>query len=147
MSGQDGTITTWEPLTGRSVPLTGRDARRAYIRLQDAARVPLTLAVREELQGRSLRERDAPGEPFYCACCLADLPAQREAQDAHVCGEAVAAPGDVVWYRGAVPAGYGRLYVVGTVRGESLRLYDCGQALDVPAHEVTVIRRAAESAA
>lgn len=47
----------------------------------------LTLRQREAVNDVILRCQDAPGEPWYCAGCLADLPADPCAQDAHVCGD------------------------------------------------------------
>lgn len=96
-------LTTWEPLTGRAVELPEWDARGAYLRLQDSADVRLTLAVREEIQGRTLRCQDQPGEPWYCECCLADLPGDILAQLAHECGEAPAVEHKT---RTSQPSGY-----------------------------------------
>jgi hypothetical protein len=48
----------------------------------------LTLRQREAVNDIDLRCQDAPGEPWYCFNCLADLPADPCGQDAHVCGDA-----------------------------------------------------------
>lgn len=53
---------------------------------------PLTLRQREAVNNTILRCRDAPGEPWYCFGCLADIPADPVAQDGHVCGETPPAP-------------------------------------------------------
>jgi hypothetical protein len=134
------TLTRWAPIAARAVTLPEWDARAAFLRLQDAADVRLTLGVREEIQGRTLRCQDGPGGSWWCAECLADLPADLLGQLGHECG-ADPAVGDLVWVLGEVPAGYGRLYEIGAA-GPILRLYDCGNALDVPRHAVTVVRRA-----
>jgi hypothetical protein len=136
-------ILVWEPIAGYAVDVPDWDARRTYLRAQDAAPVRLTLAVKEHVRGALVRCQDTPGEPWYCADCLADLPGGLEAQDAHECG-AGPEEGDLVWYDGALPAGYGRLYEVTCVQpGGRLRLWDMGNALDVWPEQVIIVRCAA----
>ncbi len=139
--------TTWEPVTGRVVKLPEWDARDAYLRMQDASPARLALAVKEHLRGASVRCQDAPGEPWYCGDCLADLPAGPAAQDAHECGAEAAAEGDVAWYTGPLPDGYGRLYEVGRVLpGGRLWLHDMGNVLNARPDQVVIVRRAAAAA-
>lgn len=105
----------------------------------------LTLAQREAINNVVLRCQDGRGEPWYCFHCLADLPSDPEAQGRHRCGEPGPEPGDLAWYCGPVPDGYGRLYEVTAVRGGRVRLWDSGQVLQgVPAREVVIVRRASE---
>lgn len=139
-------ITIFEPVAGQVVALPAHDARCAYLRLQDAAPVPLTLAVKEHLRGTPVRCQDAPGQPWYCGDCLAGLLADPEAQDAHQCG-AGPQPGDLAWYAGPLPDGYGRLYEVTRVQPGRVRLHDMGHVLMAHPGHVTVVRRAEERAA
>lgn len=135
-------ITTWEPVTGRVVAVPERDARCALLRMQDAAPVRLTLAVKEHLRGETVRHQDSPGEPWYCGDCLEDLPGFAEGQDAHECGPA--AEGDTAWYTGQLPAGYGRLFEVGRVLpGGRLWLWDTvSHALLADPGQVLIVGRA-----
>ncbi len=134
-------ITIFEPVTGRVVALPEWDARCAYLRLQDAATVPLTLAVKEHLRGTPVRCQDAPGQPWYCGDCLADLPASPEVQDTHQCGTGPQ-PGDLAWYAGPLPDGYGRLYEVTHAQPGYVRLHDMGHVLTVHPEYVTVVKPA-----
>lgn len=70
---------------------------------------PLTLRQREAVNSTVLRCQDAAGEPWYCCNCLADLPGEPAAQDAHVCGqEPPAAPAPATGHktRTSQPSGY-----------------------------------------
>ena len=53
--------------------------------------LPLTLADRELITGRSIRSVDEDGK-WFCADCLADLPFAPLRQSAHVCGVPEPAP-------------------------------------------------------
>jgi hypothetical protein len=110
----------------------------------------LTLAMKERIRQFDVAFQDEPGQPWYCGDCLADLPRDPMLHGSHVCGEAFAVeraygglgqevigpePGDVAWYTGELPDGYGRIYEVADVSpGGLLYLLDCGNVLrNVPA--------------
>lgn len=115
----------------------------------------LTLAMKEQIRQFDVAFRGEPGQPWYCGDCLADLPADTMLHGSHVCGEAYPVlrafgglgqeilgpePGDVAWYSGPLPPGYGRVYQVADVSPAGLLyLLDCGNVLrGVPAALCTV---------
>ena len=123
-------------------------------------RAGMTLAMKEQTR-IAVRCQDEPGEPWYCGDCLADLPADAMLHGSHICGEAVTVErafggltfevigpevGDTVWYLGAVPRGWGRLYEVTAAGRWGLRLWDMGNVLDVWPSHVDIIRKRAAQA-
>lgn len=110
--------------------------------------LPLTLADRELITGRTIADRDDDGT-WCCTDCLQDLPSDPRARGAHVCGERPPRKGDAVWYCGPVPDGCGRLFTVGATRKPGRfrdgRVYvhdDFEFAGWVSAREVVVLRPA-----
>lgn len=132
--------------------------------------VPLNLAERELITGRSLTQLDEETGLEFCVDCLADLP--RDGYEAlfHVCGEEPAPapepladmqaeeppqpepavtvprakPGDVVRYHGHLTEYHGIWEV--TIRDRNrLRLYQPGEALqNVSPEDVTVVQTLAQ---
>jgi hypothetical protein len=115
----------------------------------------LTLAMKQQIRQFDVAFAGEAGQPWYCGDCLADLPRDKMLHGSHVCGEAYAVerafgglgqevigaePGDVVWYPGDVPAGWGRVYTVREVyAGGFLYLEDIGNVLrGVPARDVVI---------
>lgn len=102
----------------------------------------LALGQREVIGRVLLRCQDVPGEPWYCLHCLADLPSLPWAQGLHRCGEPTPQPGDLIWYRGAVPPGHGRLYEVTRARAALLDPWDGFQGLRrAPTTEAVIVSR------
>jgi hypothetical protein len=129
--------------------------------------VPLNLAERELITGRSLTQIDDQTGIEFCVDCLADLPVSGYEALFHVCGEepapepaaqaeeppqpapAVKVPrakvGDVVRYHGGLAGYYGSVWEV-TVSGRGgLRLFDVDRALfNISPGDVTVVQTRAQ---
>lgn len=103
--------------------------------------LPLTLADRELIHGRALRQSDDDGRTFYCADCLADLPPDEAGAMAHVCGQHDAEPGDLVHYHGSITEYHGR-YEVTRAGDRRIDLFDVDRAVrNVRPGSVTILRR------
>lgn len=132
------------------------------------AGLPLNLAERELITGRSLTQIDDETGVEFCVDCLADLPRSEYEALFHVCGEepapapepavqaepepqpepAIRTPrakvGDVVRYHGDLAEYHGIWEVTVSHRGR-LRLFDVDRALaNVPPGDVTVVQTKAQ---
>ena len=106
---------------------------------------PLTLADRERMHGRSLRQhyQNRDWHEVFCARCLADLPHGLAALF-HVCDDEMpqAGVGDVVWYHGSDAECHGVWEVTEVSTTGRLRLFDVDRALrNVRPGSVTVLQK------